>query len=81
MLRRRLSRRLDACVLDRPCKESGCDHRHKSGVWWVLLVNVGFFILNIFHIAYLGLMFDVADEEPGLQEQVSTFHFISLHMF
>jgi porcupine-like protein len=68
-LRRKLSRRLDACVLDRPCPDSGCEHRHRSRVWWVAVVNVGFVLLNLFHLAYLGLMFDVTDEEEGLQEQ------------
>ena len=62
--------RLDACVLDRPCRESGCNHHYKSTVWWVLLINVGFILLNIFHLAYVGVMFDVTNEEPGLQEQV-----------
>ena len=68
VFRKKLSRRMDACVLDRPC--IGCGHRHKSGVWWVALVNVMFVLLNVFHLAYLGLMFDVMDQEPGLQQQV-----------
>ena len=38
--------------------------------WWVVLVNTGFVLLNLFHLAYLGVMFDVTNEEPGLQEQV-----------
>jgi hypothetical protein len=70
VLRMKLSKRLDACVLDRPCSQSGCGHRHKSQEWWVVLVNTGFVLLNLFHLAYLGVMFDVTNEEPGLQEQV-----------
>jgi porcupine-like protein len=69
VLRMKLSKRLDACVLDRPCSQSGCGHRHKSQEWWVVLVNTGFVLLNLFHLAYLGVMFDVTNEEPGLQEQ------------
>ena len=70
VLRMKLSKRLNACVLDRPCSQSGCGHRHKSVEWWVVLVNSGFVLLNLFHLAYLGVMFDVTNEEPGLQEQV-----------
>ena len=63
VLRKKLSKRLDACVLDRPCHESSCEHHHRSGVWWVRLINLGFTLLNIFHLAYLGLMFGGSEDE------------------
>lgn len=74
VLRKKLSQRLDACVLDRPCRESDCEHSNKSGVWWVAAVNIGFTLLNIFHLAYLGLMFGGSeDEEVGLEQQVHIY--------
>ena len=58
-------------MLDRPCRETGCEHRYGSGVWWVVGVNVGFTLLNVFHLAYLGLMFGGSDDEDaGLELQV-----------
>ena len=58
-------------MLDRPCRESDCEHGNKSGVWWVAAVNISFTLLNIFHLAYLGLMFGGAeDDEVGLEQQV-----------
>ena len=75
VLRKKLSRKLDACVLDRPCREPSCEHRNKGGVWWVVLVNVGFTLLNVFHLAYLGLMFGGSeDEDAGLEQQVSIIY-------
>lgn len=68
VLRKNLSRKLDACVLDRPCRESECEHGNKSGVWWVAAVNISFTLLNVFHLAYLGLMF--GGSEDGLEQQV-----------
>ena len=70
VLRMKLSKRLNACVLDRPCSQSGCGHRHKSQEWWVVALNSVFLLLNLLHLAYLGVMFDAMNEEPGLQEQV-----------
>ena len=69
VLRKKLGKRLDACVLDRPCHESGCEHRHRSGLWWVWLINLGFTLLNMFHLAYLGLMFGGSEDEK-LEMQV-----------
>lgn len=75
VFRKKLSQRLDACVLDRPCRESDCEHTNKSGVWWVAAVNISFTLLNIFHLAYLGLMFGgTEDDEVGLEQQVRTMY-------
>ena len=77
VMRKKLSRRLDACVLDRPCQESSCDHRHKGDVWWVGLINLGFTLLNVFHLAYLGLMFGGSDDE--LEAQVYRHMCVSIY--
>ena len=78
VLRKKLSKRLDACVLDRPCHESSCEHHHRSGVWWVRLINLGFTLLNIFHLAYLGLMFGGSeDEELEIQVYACIIFFLA----
>uniref|UniRef100_A0A3B4ZNQ1 Protein-cysteine N-palmitoyltransferase porcupine-like n=1 Tax=Stegastes partitus TaxID=144197 RepID=A0A3B4ZNQ1_9TELE len=62
VLRRKLATTFSACILSRPCA-SDCSHQHKKE-YWVLLLNVVFSVLVIFHLTYLGSMFD-----PGLDEQ------------
>ncbi|XP_077475627.1 protein-serine O-palmitoleoyltransferase porcupine-like [Stigmatopora argus] len=63
VLRKRLAAIFSACVLSRRCP-SDCSHQHKTE-YWVKLLNVGFTLLAIFHLTYLGSMFD-----PGLEEEV-----------
>ena len=66
----KLSRRLNACVLDRPCNEA-CNHYFKDA-WWVGVINIGFTLLNMFHLAYLGVMFGGSTEEQSeLEVKVS----------
>nr|QXY82379.1 porcupine HduPORCN [Halisarca dujardinii] len=64
VLRRKLSRRLSACVLDRPCR-GHCGHSRGKFNLLTLLVNLLFMGLAVFHLAYLGQMF-VSD--PDSQE-------------
>ena len=41
-------------------------------VWWVAVMNVGFTLLAMFHLAYLGLMFGgQADAESDHGTQVT----------
>ena len=43
-------------------------------VWWVAVMNVGFTLLAMFHLAYLGLMFGGqadAESDHGTQVKVS----------
>ena len=47
---------------------------HRQTVLWVSLLNVGFSVLAIFHLAYLGLMFGGrSEEEATLELQVGTY--------
>uniref|UniRef100_UPI00358EB508 protein-serine O-palmitoleoyltransferase porcupine n=1 Tax=Myxine glutinosa TaxID=7769 RepID=UPI00358EB508 len=63
VLRRKIATVLNACVLSRKCTQ--CEHQHKSEVW-VMLINLSFTFLAIFHLAYLGALFDGdGDEEEG----------------
>ncbi|XP_035829159.1 protein-serine O-palmitoleoyltransferase porcupine-like [Aplysia californica] len=60
--RRRLSQIFDACVQAKRCKEK-CDHKFTSRHPAVFLTNLAFGALAVFHLAYLGLMFDSSDGE------------------
>lgn len=64
VFRGKLSRRLSACVLDRPCK-ANCNHRYQKYNILVIIINLMFTFLSMFHLAYLGQMF-VSD--PDSQE-------------
>ncbi|XP_077436724.1 protein-serine O-palmitoleoyltransferase porcupine-like isoform X1 [Vanacampus margaritifer] len=63
VLRKRLAAIFSACVLSRPCPPD-CSHQHKKE-YWVKLLNLIFSFLAIFHLTYLGSMFD-----PGVEEEV-----------
>lgn len=65
VLRNKLSRIFDACIEARPCKDS-CTHRYKKIHPNVILANLMFGSVAIFHLAYLGVMFDSSsNQETG----------------
>ncbi|XP_067384169.1 protein-serine O-palmitoleoyltransferase porcupine-like isoform X2 [Channa argus] len=72
VLRKRLAFILSACILSRPCT-SGCSHQHKKE-HWVMLLNLAFSLLTIFHLTYLGSMFD-----PGVDEQEAEEGYTAIH--
>ncbi|GIY57930.1 protein-serine O-palmitoleoyltransferase porcupine [Caerostris extrusa] len=66
VFRKKLADIFKACILARKCK-SNCDHIFKSDHMYVRMVNIGFGLLAMFHLAYLGVMFDSSSsiEEEG----------------
>uniref|UniRef100_A0A0N5BS04 Protein-serine O-palmitoleoyltransferase porcupine n=1 Tax=Strongyloides papillosus TaxID=174720 RepID=A0A0N5BS04_STREA len=61
-LRSRLSNRLNSCCKSRRCLEN-CDHYYKTYHFRTLIVNFIFFIINVYHLIYLGAPFDDSVEE------------------
>uniref|UniRef100_A0A3B3TR51 Porcupine O-acyltransferase like n=1 Tax=Poecilia latipinna TaxID=48699 RepID=A0A3B3TR51_9TELE len=74
VLRKKLAYILSACILSRPCA-SDCSHRHKKTAW-VLLLNLVFSLLVIFHLTYLGSMFDPGSDEQEVEEGYAAIHTI-----
>ncbi|XP_068602784.1 protein-serine O-palmitoleoyltransferase porcupine-like [Brachionichthys hirsutus] len=74
VLRKKLASILGACVLSRPCP-ADCSHRHKKE-YWVRMLNLGFSFLAIFHLTYLGSMFDPADDEQEAERGYAAGHTI-----
>ncbi|XP_077844807.1 protein-serine O-palmitoleoyltransferase porcupine isoform X10 [Macaca mulatta] len=66
VLRKRLARILSACVLSKRCPPD-CSHQHRLGLG-VRALNLLFGALAIFHLAYLGSLFDV-DVDDTTEEQ------------
>ncbi|TFJ95865.1 thymidylate synthase [Platysternon megacephalum] len=66
VLRKRLSVIFDACLLSKRCPAS-CPHRHNTNLW-VRLLNLLFGALAVFHLAYLGSLFDI-DADDTVEEQ------------
>ncbi|XP_023382324.1 protein-serine O-palmitoleoyltransferase porcupine isoform X9 [Pteropus vampyrus] len=66
VLRKRLARILSACVLSKRCP-ADCSHQHRLGLG-VRALNLLFGALAIFHLAYLGSLFDV-DVDDTTEEQ------------
>lgn len=66
-LRTMLADIFDACIASKHCASQRCTHRYKSyNCWWVFVTNMAFSGLSMFHLAYLGLMFDTSDlQETG----------------
>ncbi|XP_022439226.1 core-binding factor subunit beta isoform X1 [Delphinapterus leucas] len=66
ILRKRLARILSACVLSKRCPPD-CSHQHRLGLG-VRALNLLFGALAIFHLTYLGSLFDV-DVDDTTEEQ------------
>ncbi|XP_024240109.1 protein-serine O-palmitoleoyltransferase porcupine-like isoform X2 [Oncorhynchus tshawytscha] len=70
VLRRRLADILNACILSKKCQPN-CTHKNKKAPW-VYIINIGFSALAVFHLAYLGSLFNSSvdymddDEESGV---------------
>lgn len=67
-LRLVLAEVFDACIGAKTCATAthACPHSRKSTCWWVMAINLAFSLLSVFHLAYLGLMFDTSElQETG----------------
>ncbi|KAL6266459.1 hypothetical protein P5V15_003307 [Pogonomyrmex californicus] len=66
-LRAMLADIFDACIASKQCVKQRCTHKYNSfNCWWVFMTNLMFSGLAMFHLAYLGLMFDTSDlQETG----------------
>ncbi|XP_064473674.1 protein-serine O-palmitoleoyltransferase porcupine-like [Ornithodoros turicata] len=74
VLRHKLATVFEACVAAKKCKPN-CGHKYKSDQPMVFAVNLLFGLLTVFHLAYLGVMFDAPTD---LQEQgYSMWHTLS----
>ncbi|XP_072482219.1 protein-serine O-palmitoleoyltransferase porcupine isoform X3 [Notamacropus eugenii] len=66
VLRKRLATIFNACVLSKRCPPD-CPHQHRTGLG-VQALNLFFRALAVFHLAYLGSLFDV-DTDDATEEQ------------
>lgn len=66
-LRSMLASTFDACIASKQCTKNKCAHAYNNNnCWWVPLTNMMFSGLSVFHLAYLGLMFDTSElQETG----------------
>ncbi|KAM3871810.1 protein-serine O-palmitoleoyltransferase porcupine-like [Diretmus argenteus] len=73
VLRKKLAAIFSACILSKPCA-SDCNHQHKKK-FWVILLNLMFSLLAVFHLTYLGSMFD-ADADDQVEQGYVASHTI-----
>ncbi|KAK6466686.1 protein-serine O-palmitoleoyltransferase porcupine-like isoform X1 [Huso huso] len=66
VLRKRLSVIFSACILSRRC-QTNCNHRNKNRLW-VWGCNLSFSVLALFHLAYLGSLFDAEVDYAEAEE-------------
>ncbi|KAI6174017.1 hypothetical protein M3Y98_01144600 [Aphelenchoides besseyi] len=64
VFRSRLAHRLSACVKSRSCP-SNCSHKRNKLSIITFSINMVFFVLNVYHLIYLGMPFDGTAEEVG----------------
>ena len=63
-IRNILANEFKACIAAKQCPLNGCNHEHTSkNCYWVNLINMSFSDLAIFHLAYLGLMFNTSESQ------------------
>lgn len=62
VFRNKLAQIFDACIQARRCKD-GCNHTYKYSNPYVIAANVLLGLVAIFHLAYLGVMFDNSSHE------------------
>ncbi|XP_048739721.1 protein-serine O-palmitoleoyltransferase porcupine-like [Ostrea edulis] len=61
IFRKKLSQIFQACLEARSCREN-CPHTYQYDHPYVRITNLCFGCLSVFHLAYLGLMFDSSEE-------------------
>ncbi|XP_048872969.1 protein-serine O-palmitoleoyltransferase porcupine-like isoform X1 [Brienomyrus brachyistius] len=74
VLRKRLAVIFSACILSKRCPPD-CTHQHKKSPW-VYGINVLFSTLAIFHLAYLGSLFDADVDNVDTEEGYLANHTI-----
>jgi len=60
-LRDKLANSLGASIGSRSGRDSGL-FKHDENEWWVIIINLMFGLLTLFHLTYLGVMFDQSDQ-------------------
>ena len=61
VLRQKLATVFGACIQVRPCRRD-CSHRNKERRLTVVLGNMGLGLVAMFHLSYLGVMFDMSSK-------------------
>jgi len=61
-LRQKLADFFSACILARPCQQD-CQHNYQGHSWLTMSTNLFFGLLAMFHLAYLGVMFDSSSSQ------------------
>ncbi|KAM4695686.1 protein-serine O-palmitoleoyltransferase porcupine isoform 2-T3 [Rhinophrynus dorsalis] len=74
VLRKRLAEIFSSCILSKSCPPN-CAHRNKKGPL-VYLFNILFGALAIFHLTYLGSLFDTDSEDATEEEGYGMSHTI-----
>lgn len=82
-IRKKIADIFDACVLATACPDN-CPHRHTNRNPFVIAFNLGFRILAMVHLAYLGILLDGYVEKPdiglsfrGIQERWGNLDYMS----
>ncbi|XP_045063114.1 protein-serine O-palmitoleoyltransferase porcupine-like [Coregonus clupeaformis] len=75
VLRKRLAAIFSACILSKQCP-TDCHHQHQKIHLWVYGINMAFSAMAIFHLTYLGSLFDADVENLAAEEGYVANHTI-----
>lgn len=67
-MRKKVAEVFDACVLAHPCVD--CSHRYGNKNFMVIAFNFSFGMLAMFHLAYLGVMFDGPVDQQEMSHSI-----------
>lgn len=74
VLRKRLAAIFNSCILSKPCPTE-CHHQNKKKLW-VHGINLAFSVLAVFHLTYLGSLFDADVDDLAAEEGYVANHTI-----
>uniref|UniRef100_A0A8C8J1C3 Porcupine O-acyltransferase like n=1 Tax=Oncorhynchus tshawytscha TaxID=74940 RepID=A0A8C8J1C3_ONCTS len=75
VLRKRLAAIFSACILSKQCPNN-CHHQQKKVHLWVYGINLAFSAMAIFHLTYLGSLFDAEVDNLAAEEGYVANHTI-----
>lgn len=61
VMRRKLAKSFDACIGAKKCYS--CGHKYKSWNFFVMMFNFLFALISIYHLIYLGMLFDSSNSQ------------------
>lgn len=78
VLRKRMARKLNACILSKSCASECREHFYDNRFAFVKLINVVFTFIDVYHLSYLGCLIDLENNQKlSFEESFKRWHDLS----